>query len=87
MATSDFGELLKQLIKKEGLSQQDFHTRVGIGKPYFYDIVSGKVAPPPPEVQHRMISILTNQLLMKRTDFLILPLRKETRSLRILPSL
>ena len=59
MAECEFGELLRQLIKKEGLSQQDFHNKVGIGKPYFYDIVSGKVAPPPSEVQHKMVAILT----------------------------
>jgi transcriptional regulator with XRE-family HTH domain len=69
MATSNFGELLKQLIKKEGLSQQDFHTKVGIGKPYFYDIVSGKVAPPPPEVQYRMIGILTKATLDEKNRF------------------
>ena len=59
MAVCEFGELLKQLIKKEGLSQQDFHTKAGIGKPYFYDIASGKVCPPPPDVQMRMVSALT----------------------------
>lgn len=54
-----FGELLKQFIKKEGITQQKFYEAVGIGKPYFYDIASGKVCPPPPDVQMRMVGALT----------------------------
>ena len=53
-----FGEALKELIKKEGVTQQSFYNQVGIGKPYFYDILSGKVCPPPAEVQTRMVSAL-----------------------------
>ena len=53
-----FGELLKQFIKKEGITQQKFYEAVGIGKPYFYDILSGKVCPPPAEVQMRMVRAL-----------------------------
>lgn len=55
-ANMTFGELLKELIKNEGITQQAFYSSVGIGKPYFYDIVSGKVCPPPAEVQMRMVS-------------------------------
>ena len=54
-----FGELLKQFIKKEGITQQKFYEAVGIGKPYFYDIASGKVCPPPSDVQMRMVSAFT----------------------------
>jgi predicted transcriptional regulator len=53
-----FGDALKDLIKKEGITQQAFYTEVGIGKPYFYDILSGKVCPPPAEVQMRMVRAL-----------------------------
>ncbi len=54
-----FGEALKELVKKEGITQLRFYTQAGIGKPYFYDILSGKVCPPPADVQMRMMSVLT----------------------------
>ncbi|MBQ8393732.1 MAG: helix-turn-helix transcriptional regulator [Clostridia bacterium] len=54
-----FGNFLKEAIKKQGLTQQNFYESVGIGKPYFYDIASGKVCPPPADVQMRMINTLT----------------------------
>ena len=53
-----FGDFLRKTIKQAGLSQSDFYSMVGITKPYFYDILSGKVKPPPPEIQYRMIRCL-----------------------------
>lgn len=53
-----FGELLRQLIKEAGMSQSKFYEELGIGKPYFYDILSGKVNPPPPERQIAMLKLL-----------------------------
>lgn len=35
-----------------------FYTELGIKKPYFYDILKGKVNPPPPEKQFKIIKIL-----------------------------
>lgn len=64
-----FGELLKQYIKKEGITQQKFYESVGIGKPYFYDIASGKVCPPPADVQMRMTSALTKLTLEEKNAF------------------
>lgn len=53
-----FGEYLKQLIKEAGLTQTDFYTQLGIKKPYFYDIASGRVNPPPPPLQFKAVEIL-----------------------------
>jgi len=64
-----FGDLLKELIKKEGITQQKFYESVGIGKPYFYDIASGKVCPPPPDVQMRMVSAFTKLTPDEKTGF------------------
>lgn len=55
---SKYGKKLTDLIKLNGMSQQSFYTTLGIRKPYFYDIVSGKVNPPPAETQLKIIKIL-----------------------------
>ena len=46
------------MIKEANLSNIKFYTTLGIKKPYFYDILSGKVNPPPPERQFAMLKLL-----------------------------
>lgn len=53
-----FGNFLREMIRQSGISQADFYSAVEITKPYFYDILSGKVNPPPPDVQYRMLEHL-----------------------------
>lgn len=53
-----FGNLLARMIKEANLSHVKFYTALGIKKPYFYDIISGKVNPPPPDRQFAMLKIL-----------------------------
>lgn len=53
-----FGSLLKSLIKDAGLTHYEFYSKLGIKKPYFYDILSGRVNPPPPDLQFRAMEIL-----------------------------
>ena len=53
-----FGNFLREKIKQNGISQSAFYSAVGITKPYFYDILSGKVNPPPPEIQYKMLDNL-----------------------------
>lgn len=53
-----FCHLLAQMIKEANLSNVKFYTSLGIKKPYFYDILSGKVNPPPPERQFAMLRLL-----------------------------
>lgn len=56
--TCKFCELLALMIKEANLSNVKFYTSLGIKKPYFYDILSGKVNPPPPERQFAMLKLL-----------------------------
>ena len=53
-----FGNFLREKIKQTGISQSAFYSAVEITKPYFYDILSGKVNPPPPGVQYKMLENL-----------------------------
>ncbi len=53
-----FGDYLKELIKEAGLTQSEFYTALSIKKPYFYDIVSGRVNPPPHPLQFKSMEIL-----------------------------
>lgn len=53
-----FGDYLKKLIKAKGMTQTEFYTALGIKKPYFYDIVSGRVNPPPSSLQFKAMEIL-----------------------------
>lgn len=55
---ASFGDMLKHMIKLSEMSQICFYTELGITKPYFYDILSGKVNPPPPKLQFKMANIL-----------------------------
>ena len=53
-----FGNFLREMISQTKISQAAFYETVGITKPYFYDILSGKVNPPPPDVQYKMLEAL-----------------------------
>lgn len=64
-----FGNFLREMIKQTGVSQSTFYSAVDITKPYFYDILSGKVNPPPPEVQYKMLENL-NLDEQQRNEFL-----------------
>lgn len=46
------------MIKEANISNVKFYTALGIKKPYFYDILSGKVNPPPPDRQIAMLRLL-----------------------------
>ena len=65
-----FGYFLKDLIKQRNMTQTAFYLKVGITKPYYYDIVSGKVNPPPSEIQYRMLEILDGISNEQRNNFL-----------------
>lgn len=65
-----FGCFLKGLIKQCNMTQTAFYLEVGITKPYYYDIVSGKINPPPPKIQYRMLEILKGISNNQRNEFL-----------------
>ena len=52
------GEYLRDLIKLSGKTHAEFYNELGIKKPYFYDIVSGRVNPPPYHLQFKAMEIL-----------------------------
>lgn len=54
-----FGEYLVDQIKKANMMQEEFYNAVGIKKPYFYDILTS--APPPDDLQKRMLAVLEDQ--------------------------
>ena len=64
-----FGNYLREMIKQTNISQSVFYEAVEITKPYFYDILSGKVNPPPPEIQYKMLDNL-NVTESQRKEFL-----------------
>ena len=64
-----FGNYLREMIKQTNISQSAFYGAVEITKPYFYDILSGKVNPPPPEIQYKMLNNL-NVTESQRKEFL-----------------
>ena len=55
------------------MSQFEFYTEVGITKPYFYDMLSGRTNPPPRETLDRMMDVLEKHLKSdekRRTEFI-----------------
>lgn len=54
-----FGQYLVAQIKAADMSQEVFHKKVGVAKPTFYDWLHS--APPPPETQYRILSVLEEQ--------------------------
>ena len=57
-----FGDYLREQISQAQITQSAFYSAVGITKPYFYDILSGKIKPPPLDIQIRMIDELEKNL-------------------------
>lgn len=56
---SEYGNLLTKLIKNCKMTQSKFYNKLGIKKPYFYDIIGGKINPPPAETQMKILRILS----------------------------
>lgn len=53
-----FGQYLVDQIKAAGMSQELYYTKVGITKPYFYDLLNSA---PPADVQRKMVAVLDEQ--------------------------
>ena len=53
-----FGEFLHAMIKESEFTYSAFYKELGIKKAYFYDIISGRTNPPPPEKQFKIIALL-----------------------------
>ena len=55
---SEYGKLITKIIKDKNMTQAEFYNKLGIKKPYFYDIIGGKINPPPSEIQIKILKIL-----------------------------
>ena len=53
-----FGAYLVDLIRKHDYSQSKFATDLGVSKTYLFDIFNGRVKPPTPDMQDRIVELL-----------------------------
>ena len=53
-----FGAYLVELIKTHHYSQAKFATDLGVSKTYLFDVFNGRVKPPTPDMQDRIVELL-----------------------------
>ena len=53
-----YGEYLASLIKEHSYSQSEFAKCINISRTYLYDLFNGRVKPPAPDMQEKIISVL-----------------------------
>lgn len=58
-ADGSFGAYLVLLIKTHGFSQAKFASDLGISKTYLFDVFNGRVKPPAPDMQDKIITLLS----------------------------
>lgn len=57
-AEGSFGAYLVKLLKDHKKSQADFIADLGISKTYLVDVLNGRLKPPAPDMQERIIQVL-----------------------------
>lgn len=53
-----YGAYLVDLIKRHNLSQAEFAKQINVSRTYLFDLLNGRVKPPAPEMQERIITTL-----------------------------
>ena len=53
-----YGEYLVALIKRHNFSQSEFARRINVSRTYLFDLLNGRVKPPAPEMQEKIVSVL-----------------------------
>lgn len=53
-----FGAYFVKLLKDHQKSQTDFIAELGISKTYLVDVLNGRLKPPTPDMQERIIEVL-----------------------------
>lgn len=53
-----YGVYLITLIKKHNFSQSEFAKQINVSRTYLFDLINGRVKPPTPEMQERIVSVL-----------------------------
>ena len=57
-AEGSFGAYFVKLIKNHNYSQVKFASDLGVSKTYLFDIFNGRVKPPTPDMQDRIVELL-----------------------------
>lgn len=53
-----YGAYLADLIKRHNFSQAEFAKQINVSRTYLFDLLNGRVKPPAPEMQERIITVL-----------------------------
>lgn len=53
-----YGEYFAHLIKEHNFSQSEFAKLINVSRTYLYDLLNGRVKPPAPEMQEKIILVL-----------------------------
>ncbi len=53
-----FGAYFVELIKTHDYSQARFASELGVSKTYLFDVFNGRVKPPAPDMQERIVKLL-----------------------------
>ena len=64
-----YGEYLVALIKRHNFSQSEFARRINVSRTYLFDLLNGRVKPPAPEMQEKIVSVLALTGTEKRGIF------------------
>ena len=54
----NFGTYFAHLIKDHNYSYAKFASELGVSKTYLFDVFNGRVKPPAPEMQERIVGLL-----------------------------
>ena len=57
-AEGSFGAYFVKLIKDHNYSQAKFALDLGVSKTYLFDVFNGRVKPPAPDMQDRIVGLL-----------------------------
>lgn len=57
-AKGSFGEYFVNLIREHNYSQAKFASDLGVSKTYLFDVLNGRVKPPTPDMQDRIVELL-----------------------------
>lgn len=64
-----YGAYLVDLIKKNNLSQTEFAQRLNVSRTYLYDLLNGRLKPPAPDMQDRIVTLLVLNDIEKEEFF------------------
>lgn len=64
-----FGSYFVKLIKERNYSQAKFAIDLGVSKTYLFDVFNGRVKPPTPDMQDRIVELLRLTDIEKSTFY------------------